>query len=72
MRSPLGTGHGRSEASYAQRVNFERASTAAAESVAIQYDRRENLVAMGVIPRTALCTTPAGSVPAMRFAPDPH
>ena len=32
---------------------FERATRIAAETVAIQYDRRENLVAMGVIPRTA-------------------
>ncbi|MET0207884.1 MAG: hypothetical protein ABW220_02515, partial [Burkholderiaceae bacterium] len=70
--SPLGTGHGRSEASYAQRVNFERASTVAAENVAIQYDRRENLVAMGVIPGPRYAQRRPDPFPAMRFAPDPN
>lgn len=72
LASPLGTGHGRSEASYAQRVNFERASTAAAEAVAIQYDRRENLVAMGVIPGPRYAQRRPDPFPAMRFAPDPN
>jgi len=70
--SPLGTGHGRSESSYAQRVNFERASTVAAENVAIQYDRRENLIAMGVIAGPRYAQRPPNPFPGMRFAPDPQ
>jgi hypothetical protein len=72
LASPLGTGHGRSEASYAQRVNFERASTRAAETVTIQYDRRESLVAMGVIPGPRYAQRQPDPFPAMRFAPDPY
>jgi hypothetical protein len=70
--APLGTGHGRSEASYAQRVNFERASSTPAENVAIQYDRRENLIAMGVIPGPRYAQRRPEPFPAMRFAPDPR
>jgi hypothetical protein len=69
--APLGTGHGRSEASYAQRVNFERASSVAAEHVAIQYDRRDNLIAMGVIPGPRYAQRRPDPFPATRFAPDP-
>ena len=46
----LGTGHGRNENSRVSVVTFERASDIPAETVAIQYDRRENLVALGVLP----------------------
>jgi hypothetical protein len=49
-RSMLGTGHGRSEVSHATRVAFERATSEPAETIAIHYDRRENLVATGVLP----------------------
>ena len=70
--SPLGTGHGRSEASYAQSVRFERASTLAAETVTIQYDRRDNLMAMGVIPSPRYAQRAPDAFPAMRFAPDPR
>ena len=45
----LGTGHGRSEYSPAERVPFERASRRPEERVVIRYDRRDNLVAMGVL-----------------------
>jgi hypothetical protein len=72
FNSPLGTGHGRSESSYAQRVNFERASSVAAENVAIQYDRRDNLIAMGVIPGPRYAQRQPDPFPAMRFAPDPR
>jgi hypothetical protein len=72
LASPLGTGHGRSETSYAQRVNFERASTIAAETVTVQYDRRENLVAMGVLPGPRYAQRQPDPFPAMRFAPDPY
>lgn len=45
----LGTGHGRSEASSARVVSFERATTTPTQSIALRYDSRRNLLAMGVI-----------------------
>jgi hypothetical protein len=45
----LGTGHGRSEASQARRVEFERATEQPVETIVIRYDSYANLVAMGVI-----------------------
>jgi hypothetical protein len=69
----LGTGHGRSEESRVTVTQFERATPYPAETVSIQYDRFENLLAMGVIPqdlpRVARNPNP---FPAMRFAPDPR
>jgi len=47
----LGTGHGRSETSYARQVEFERASRYPAERIEIRYDSYANLVARGVIPQ---------------------
>ena len=44
-------GYGRDEWSSAQRVTFERATQLPAEVLSVRYDRRENLVAMGVLPR---------------------
>jgi len=70
----LGTGHGRNEDSRVTTVAFERATDSPAETLAIQYDRRENLVAMGVLPppyyarRSQPDPFPAG----LRFAPDPR
>jgi len=70
----IGTGHGRSEESRVTTVAFERATDTPAETVAVQYDRRENLVAMGVLPRPYYAQRqqpdpfPAGP----RFAPDPR
>lgn len=49
--SRLGTGHGRSETSRVTYTDFERARTTPDEIVTIRYDSRENLIAMGVIPR---------------------
>ena len=46
----LGTGHGRNEESSAQTARFERESATPNETIAIHYDRRENLIAMGVLP----------------------
>jgi hypothetical protein len=46
----LGTGHGRGEYSPVEQVAFERASTRPDELIAIRYERRETLVAMGVVP----------------------
>ena len=65
----LGTGHGRSEASLARRVEFERASSTPAETIAIYYDSYRNLVARGVIrePRPA----PLAPNPFPGFVPDP-
>jgi hypothetical protein len=46
---PLGTGHGRSEASRARHVEFERATEQPSETIVIHYDSHLNLVAKGVI-----------------------
>jgi len=70
----LGTGHGRSEDSHVTTVAFERATDAPAETLAVQYDRRENLVAMGVLPppNYARRQQPDPFPAALRFAPDPR
>lgn len=68
----LGTGFGRSEASYARRVRFARASDVPAETVAIRYDRRENLIAMGVLPPPRYAERTPDPFPAMRFVPAPR
>jgi hypothetical protein len=47
--SPLGTGHGRRETSYAQWTQFERESSPL-EVVTIYYDSHRNLVARGIVP----------------------
>ncbi len=47
----LGTAHGQREASYAQRTTFERASRHPAQITQLRYDRRENLIAQGVLPK---------------------
>jgi hypothetical protein len=68
----LGTGHGRQETSYARQVTFERASTSPAQIVALQYDRYENLVAMGVVPGQQLAGRAPRPFPGLHFAPDPR
>jgi len=74
QESSLGTGHGRGEYSPVEQVAFERASTQPDEMIAIRYERRETLVAMGVLPE------PRRDVPrrhpdpfpgALSFVPDP-
>ena len=51
MEQPsLGTGHGRGEYSPVEQVEFVRASSRPDQLIAIRYERRETLVAMGVIP----------------------
>jgi hypothetical protein len=52
--SRLGTAHGDAEASYVATTEFERAQPSPDEVVTIRYDRRENLVAMGVLPPPSL------------------
>lgn len=74
-QNKLGTGHGRSEDSRATLTTFERATSHPAETVSIQYDRRENLLAMGVIaqPTPYIARREPNPFPAgMRFAPDPR
>ena len=69
--SKLGTGHGRSEESPAQMVRFERESATPNETIAIYYDRRENLVAMGILPPPVVARS-ANPFPGWpRFVPDP-
>jgi len=53
----LGTGHGPAETSVVVDTRFERARASPDEVVAIRYDRRERLIAMGVI------TAPIGPNP---------
>jgi hypothetical protein len=57
----LGTGHGPREQSAVEFTDFVRASSRPNEIVRIRYDSRENLIALGIIPR--------GTMP--RGAPDP-
>jgi hypothetical protein len=70
--SKIGTGHGRSEHSPVQVVRFERENAAPNETMAIHYDRFENLVAMGVLPPPVIARTP-NPFPAWtpRFVPNP-
>jgi hypothetical protein len=70
----LGTGHGRGEYSPVRQVEFERASSTADELIAIRYERRETLVAMGVLrePRRWPWSRDPEPFPgAMGFVPDP-
>jgi hypothetical protein len=68
----LGTGHGRREWSPVQQVAFERASDRPDERIVIRYDRRENLVAMGVLPRVTRPRHEPDPFPgALGFVPDP-
>lgn len=67
----IGTGHGERETSQVVYTNFRRAGTTPDETIAIYYDTRANLVAMGVIPRMPGTATP-NPFPAGRFVPDPR
>lgn len=70
----LGTGHGRTESSSARQVSFVRATSEPTQVLAIQYDRYENLAALGVVPhRPAHVARQAPRpFPGMRFVPDPR
>ena len=73
LASPLGTGHGRSESSSATQVTFERASSSPAEIVTVQYERRETLAALGVIPQPDYARSGPRPFPgAVTFVPDPR
>ena len=70
----LGTGHGRGEYSPVERVGFERASSRPDEIVSIRYERRETLVAMGVLPEPRDRPRPRHPDPfpgTLGFVPDP-
>jgi hypothetical protein len=75
MQQPsLGTGHGRGEYSPVEQVEFERVSAQPDEMIAIRYERRETLVAMGVLPqpRYSLPRRDPDPFPGMlSFVPDP-
>ncbi len=75
MQQPsLGTGHGRGEYSPVEQVAFERASSQPDEMIAIRYERRETLVAMGVLPERSHRTPRREPDPfpaALGFVPDP-
>lgn len=66
----LGTGHGRSETSYVELTQFERAQARPDQMLMIRYDSRARLIAMGVIAPPS----PPGPNPfpgALGFVPDP-
>lgn len=67
----LGTGHGRGEYSPVERVEFERASSSPDQRVVIRYERRETLVAMGVLPRAPRWHEPDPFPATLGFVPDP-
>lgn len=67
----LGTGFGRTENNFAYRVHFDRESDTPAETVAIRYDRRENLAAMGILPQPRYAGRTPDPFPATRFVPEP-
>ncbi len=68
----LGTGHGRREHSPVQRVEFERASTRPDQRIVLRYDRRENLMAMGVLPKPGYRWREPNPFPgSLGFVPDP-
>jgi len=71
----LGTGHGRNEESRVTMTSFERATSSPAETLTVQYDRRDNLIAMGVLPQPVppIARRDPDPFPAqVRFAPDPR
>jgi len=67
----IGTGHGRDERSVVQLVRFDRESSTPAQTLVVQYDRRENLVALGVLPSPTIAARDPNPFPGLRFAPDP-
>lgn len=74
-RSRLGTGHGEREVSEVRHTAFERESTTPAEILSVQYDRRENLVAAGIVPPERPVAARPRPFPGSRenegYAPDP-
>ena len=60
-KAQIGTGYGRSETSYVQYTDFQRASETPSETISIYYDSYENLLAQGV---------PVGNAPIARARPE--
>jgi hypothetical protein len=54
----LGTGHGERESSWVAYTAFERRTAQPEEIIAIHYDRKENLIAMGIIPQVPMRALP--------------
>jgi hypothetical protein len=68
----LGTGHGRGEYSPVERVEFRRARSRPDQVVTLRYERRETLVAMGVLPASRPRWHEPDPFPhALGFVPDP-
>jgi hypothetical protein len=69
----LGTGHGRSEYSPVEQVEFERSSSSPDQLVAIRYERQQTLVAMGVLPKIRHSWRDPDPFPdsVLGFVPDP-
>ena len=70
----LGTGHGAREQSYVEFTDFTRANSQPNEIVRIRYDSRENLLALGIIPRAATVAGEPNPFPGsslVHFVPDP-
>ncbi len=68
--APLGTGHGRREDSPVRWVQFERATSAPAETIAIHYDSHRNLAARGILQSPVGARDPNPFPTA--FVPDPY
>lgn len=69
-RQALGTAHGPRESSQVVRTHFERASSQPDEIVTLRYDRRENLIALGVLPPPPVWPREPVAFPG-GFVPDP-
>lgn len=70
-KGKLGTGHGEREYAPTEYTSFARASSSPAEVVSLRYDRRSNLLARGILPRTPSWPEPQPQPFPARFAPDP-
>lgn len=64
----LGTGHGERIHAPTYSTEFRRASSTPSEAITIYYDSRQNLIALGIIPRYAKMPQP---FPNGGFVPDP-
>ncbi len=69
----LGTGHGEREGSWVGQTTFERRSHRPDDLIRIRYDSLDNLIAMGIVPATAVPPRPNPfPVPTQpRYVPDP-
>lgn len=70
----LGTGHGRPERSVTSVTQFERAQATPDETIAVRYESREALIALGVLPRPRIVPLPQPNPfpAAAGFVPDPR